>query len=204
MRIQKILLDNDGILTDLIFPFWEHYHNKKYGTNITRDNPPKKYFLRDQAGISLDEEVKRLDEFFEIYPNLPPVKGAKAFIDSLEERGYFFSVATDRLPNLRERTLRELRDNFNGKINRIFFTPDYKGKQVKKFEVCMDGLGYDVLIDDNPQNVAECHKNGVNAWLFNGPYNQNENVPKKFRVEDKFRVFSYYHILEKLEETNEK
>jgi hypothetical protein len=71
------------------------------------------------------------------------------------------------------------------------------GVKAGKADICLE-FGVDLLVDDNYDYVVECLSKGIDALLFNYPWNEHKMLPN----EDK-RVYSWDDIVEKINGPNE-
>ena len=166
-----LAIDLDDVLAPLIQDFCD-YLNHKYGTNI-QIGPGFSYFgVEKLIGISAEELVVRLEEYFEsdIYHRVEPFEGA---IDALSDlsRKYDLILITARPDTVRNVSERWLESHFPETFKHTHFVGLSKDSPTKLS--VMDRYDAVGLIDDNLHNIEDVAAAGKKAILF-GDYHWNQ------------------------------
>lgn len=175
----KLALDLD----EIIFPFVDNllvYHNRNYNTNL-RFEDVKHYDLWEVWGGTKEQETQKVTEFQhspEYSLILPIPESALA----IEELGKFneLIIVTSRREDMRDKTLEWIDIHFPKKFSGIFLT-----NSLSKAEVCLE-KGAKLLVDDCFNYAKECAEKGIEAWLWDKPWNQSHKLP--YRV-SRFKIW---------------
>ena len=174
---RKIGIDFD----DVIYGFNRAYcdfHNAKYGTNIAYEDISQ-YEMEKTWGISLQECVKRVDEFYfsTDHAGAKPVEGSLRGIGILK-RDNDLHLITSRREDVRAQTTSWLEKHFPNTFAEIHFTNQFGSTKKKrlKSEVCKE-LGIDVMVEDALHYADDLSTKGVRVLLLDTPWNQGQ-VPE--------------------------
>jgi len=114
---------------------------------------------------------------------------------------YRMIIITGRSESTREQTEEWLEMKFPTFFSAVYFTNDFLGEsgavKRKKSDICTD-VGVDVLIDDSIEEVIEASSFGIQALLFDRPWNRTAIPTTVYRVKD------WNHIFNKLSSTGER
>lgn len=201
MEKPLIGIDCDDVLLNFVetFILW---HNKKYGTTAKLTDHTTYYFF-SSLGINEEESAQRVAAFglTQTYHNLPPMPGAKAFLQELSKHATLV-VITARQHHHAEITKRNIEMHFPGLISRIIHAPRLEGPDadIVKARICAQE-GIAVLIDDNHANLAHCaaHTPRVPGIIYTQPWNQQVICDKTRRGHTHEEIIK--HVLEILETT---
>jgi uncharacterized HAD superfamily protein len=194
MERKIIAVDVDEVLFPLAPTFLE-YHNDKWGTSI-RLNQMLSYYIEDITGETAEVMLEKIKAYIETehYAEGKPIEGAIAAIKKLRQT-YKLAVVTSRDHFFRGHTEDFLNDHFKGLFDELHYThqADSPDVVVPKHQICKD-ISAVALIDDHPNNVLDCAKNGVPAILFgNYPWNQLDPLPERVvRVDNWQGVVEYF------------
>ena len=160
------------------------YHNKKYGTNITRENITS-YELDKVWGYSPEEVDKKLFEFYftKEHEETAPIFGSLDAVNKLKNR-HDLHLITVRGDQIAEPTMLWIQTHFPSHFtsinltNKIFGIP---GKTYSKVDVCRR-LGVDLMIEDSLSQAIEISKVVEKVYLLDCPWNQGETPTNMTRV----------------------
>lgn len=167
----KLGIDIDDVIAEFV-PSFLIYHNKKRGLSLQYKDI-KTYDINEYSGISKDDLWEDIKEFYQTseFHNLTPVKG----IDTLSNSDHDIYFVTARLDSTEQPTINWLdRYNLIQDDNRLFMNVKNKGHLCKM-------LNLDVLIDDSIKNLNTCEENGIVPVVFDRPWNQGYDFPRKYR-----------------------
>lgn len=177
-----ILTDIDDVLTP--GDTFSEFNNEYFGTH-TKLEDWKTYYLRDLIGISEEEELRRLEIYYQTphFTDARRKEGAEEVIAQLSKEHDIFA-ATKRPLHTEETTRAYLAKYFPG-IRDVFFAKKGEGKP----EICRR-LGAKLMMEDNLTQAIECYLAGIKVILFDYPWNQG-TLPR-----DISRVKSWPEVLE--------
>jgi len=92
----KIALDLDDVLLDFI-PALATFHNKRYGTSLTKKDFHSYYFA-DVWGGTVDEAIQKMHIFYDskYFDNMLPVEGSVEGVNYLKKE-HDLLIATSRI-----------------------------------------------------------------------------------------------------------
>lgn len=191
----KIGVDLDDVLCDFV-PAIFRYHNKLYGTHLTR-----KCFSDDIHALfeviadTNEEAIKKLYEYYDSpdFLRLKPIDGAKENLVKIKEAGHTPVVVTARPTFIKDHTIEWIKNNFDGIFEEIHFADKaVHDRGWSKSEMCKK-LEIHYHIDDFLAFAEDCASHGINVLLLDKPWNQMEKLEQKIK-----RVFSWDEISERL------
>ena len=194
MKEKKIIgIDFDDVLLNFNDSLLE-YHNANYGTTLARHDCVD-FDLTNIWKCTGEENMRRMLEFYEteMHWNSPPVSEAQESVRKLRET-HELVVITSRPERLKERTLKWLENYFPNTFEHVFFTNQFSGNEnvVDKATACKR-FKVNIFIDDHIDNAVNVADNGIDAYLFDTPWNQK--APEHPKIT---RVFGWPDILKKL------
>jgi 5'(3')-deoxyribonucleotidase len=180
-------VDMDNVLVETAAHFVEHY-NERYGTDV-RYHDLHDYHLERVFDEDPDKFLERLHEFMR-HERLDPVPGAKTAIFRLAAE-HDLSIVTARSKGaIRETSLEWIRTHFPDIFDRVVHAGTHH--ELSKADACRT-YGIDVHIDDAAHHIRDCADAGIRPFLFQRPWNKEEDVPSVVR-----RVKSWDAIVEDL------
>jgi len=189
-------VDLDEVLANFV-PCLLNFHNKKYGTDLTREQVHT-YDLWKVWGGTIEEAIRKVREFYQSdeFRQILPVNGSQEGIDVLREKNELV-VITSRPHDIKEETRAWLDQYFPGKFLQVYHTNDWapagSGKRkTEKPDICHN-LGAGIFIEDNIEYAIACAEKGVRAFLLDCPWNQADSLPERVT-----RVKSWRELIEKL------
>lgn len=188
----KIGCDWDDVIVNYMGKFCDFY-NQRYRTNFSIQDF-KSHNIWETIGGSRFRAVLLVNLFYysKLFDKIQLMDGAREAIKGLSKNNSL-SIITARFNHFRKKTEREIKRNFDGSIENVFYTgfcnPFGKRDLCKKERI-------ELLIEDNKHYAVSCADEGINVFLFDKPWNQN--------VEHKniIRVYNWSEILEKIHELN--
>jgi 5'(3')-deoxyribonucleotidase len=186
----KIAVDIDGVLADFHRPFLNFYNRRK-GTNFKIEDIIT-YDLSKLFRTSFEETVREIDSFYNsrAFLGITPIPGSQEAINFLKKKN-FLAIITSRPETLRRETTNWLLGNFPNSFLAAHFIGNYSGNgsEGKKVSFCLRE-GYQVLIEDSVGEANECAEKGIDAILFEQPWNIHEKLHPKIK-----RVKNWQEIL---------
>jgi len=181
----RIGFDLDDVIVDF-FPSFLNWYNMKYNQNFQMKDMTSFYLWEVGIGKNKEEVIGLVEDFFRFNRDLPFVYGAQNGLNELRDRDVL--VITSRLSFCKDGT----RDFMDRKLNGIglYFTDDFNGGDISKAKVARE-LGVEIYFEDCLKYAQNCLENGINVYLFDRPWNQDE-----FPLER--RVYDWNEILEKI------
>ncbi|PIR38766.1 MAG: hypothetical protein COV34_00405 [Candidatus Zambryskibacteria bacterium CG10_big_fil_rev_8_21_14_0_10_42_12] len=194
MKNQKhIGLDFDDVIFDMCGSIVE-YHNKNYGTNLTRDDMVS-FEFSDVWKCSIPETQRRVWEFFDSpeHQVSEPVPDAIEHVKELLDN-YKVTIVTARPETHMVPTKKWLENHVPELLPYMHFTNGFGGGvKREKGEVCKE-LGIDIFVEDAPIHIESVSKTVPQVYLFDMPWNKAlVDLPKNVE-----RVHSWADLREKL------
>jgi len=169
----NIAIDIDDVIADLIRSLIM-FHNKRYGTWLTREDFHSCWY-REVWGGTKEEEVKKLEEFFETryFNEVLPTIGSQQAMNFLIKEGHKLSIVTGRVYALTEKTENWIERYFPKIFSEIYHTNSYglTGVKIKKSEMCKK-QNMDFIIDDDMMHIIDCANSGIPVLVYDTPWNQ--------------------------------
>lgn len=191
VKKRTIAVDFDDVLMDF-FPSMIDFFNAKENTNHKKEDL-KSFYLESIWNCTKEEALDKILHFYELEKDLDlkPIHGSIDAIRKIKEKNNLI-VITGRPKH----TLKYMQDwlgkHYPGIFDDIFFTNFFFGGKKTKSEICRE-VGAEIIIDDSLIFIENASEHGVQALLFNAPWNQGE-LP-----ENVTRVHSWGEILDYLE-----
>jgi uncharacterized HAD superfamily protein len=191
----KIGLDLDDVIVELFPPFLDWY-NRELDKNIPIESLTSFYLWECGIGQDKDELIELMGKFFNgLNGNSSFSDGARKGLRSLVQNGAELEIITSRPAEYLGGTRYMFRENL---INpEIYFTDGFQGGGRTKALIAKE-RSVDIYFDDCLDYVVECLEAGVNAYLFDQPWNQIDDM-KSFPLER--RIYGWNGILKKIEES---
>ncbi len=188
---RKIGIDVDEVLAELMKEL-NAFYNNSYGANFKFEDY-KSYKLEETWGMAKEKADKIISDFFysEYYKQVRPIPGSQKGVASLSNKNEL-SIITSRPACIKEDTYKWINNHFPKTFSEFHFTddlPDYRRKS-RKAIICQN-LGIDILIEDCLEKSIECATNGTQIFLFDRPWNQHNNLPKKIT-----RIYGWEELME--------
>ncbi|MBU6501079.1 MAG: hypothetical protein KGJ89_03050 [Patescibacteria group bacterium] len=183
----RIGLDLDDVVADSGAAIIE-MHNKKHGADFKKADF-REFSWEKTWGISREERVKELDEFFatDQLKKINPVAGSVKAIKAIKAQGHELYIITARETKEREETKLWIEGRFPDAFADVHHTTFGK-----KSGICKE-LEIDVFIEDNLATAIDCAAAGIRVFLFDQPWNREGEFPKNVE-----RVFSWEEVEKKL------
>jgi uncharacterized HAD superfamily protein len=175
----------DEVLADHTGSF-NAFHDKKYGTNLV-EMDINEFYLNKLIGITLEEELRRIEEFYttDDFLNMKTVAGAVEGVKELAKAHELY-VITSR-PDFVEKQSRDWLDRyFPGRFKEfIILNHHFGGKDVqKKSDICRERK-IDLMIDDLADYANDCAEVCKKVLLMERPWNEGKEIaPNVVRVKD--------------------
>ncbi len=178
-------VDIDGVLGDQVPPALERAQRDGKGTGLTKEKITSWNYPVDGTNISDIIETALLDPNYVL--EMKPIPGAVSALKSMLEE-YHVVIATDRPVETEKDTREWLEDNFG-------FHEFANTRGIGK-----DTLELDVLIDDNPSNIARAAASGIMGLLFAQPWNREADEElRKYLSEGKiYRCDGWPEVLKRV------
>jgi uncharacterized HAD superfamily protein len=185
----KIGIDLDDVVTWWV-PHFIKFYNNKTGSNLKFEDW-KHYRFEKLIGMSKDEVRPLINEFVDssFHDEIELVDGAKQALEKLSGP-YEISFITARPLRYAERT-RELLSRYHLKIPLI----NCRNKDdsfINKGEIC-SRLDVGLFIDDSREYALTIAEKGIQVFLFNRPWNQENSLPENIT-----RIYSWNEALKEL------
>lgn len=186
-------IDVDDVLADMNAALCS-FHNERYGTSLTKEDF-KDYDLWKTFGCEKEESNRRIVELYDSkqFREIKPMEYSVECIDVLVKKHELF-VITSRFGTAVEETKIWLDKYFAGKFKELLFSKFYaqNGKRKTKADVCKE-YNISAIIEDSPVYAKECADAGIQAYLFDSPWNRSmEKHPLITRVK------SWKEIIDKM------
>ena len=173
----NIGIDFDDVITNFTDPLMD-YHNKKYGTNATREQILE-WNWGVYWGVEKEEADKRVNEFHQIHSpdNIIPMQDAISSLKKLMKNNKIF-IITGRPIQFKSKTEEWLKHHIEEDIEIIFAGEWHKTQGASKAAICKK-MNIPVLLEDAPTTAMDCADQGIKVILFNNPWNnklKHENI----------------------------
>ncbi len=167
-----IACDVDDVLFRMYAAF-AAFHNERYGTNLSEEDFFS-YFIWEVLGISRDQAVMRMEEFYATdgFRRLPLVEGALDGVRRLFKHHPLLAV-TGRPDRCADITHEQLSGNFAGLFRSAHHTGAFVAGHAPepKSKVCKR-LNATVILEDALCHAFDCAEAGMRVILFDRPWNQ--------------------------------
>jgi len=181
----NIAIDCDEIIADLSSQLIL-FHNKEYGTNLTKEDFTS-YCFHQVWGGTVEEETKKVSQFFEsnYFKEVVPTEGSQEAMNFLKKKGHNLFIVTGRVYSLTEETLMFIEKYFPNIFLGVSFANTYgtSGPRMKKSVMCRK-LNVRLIIEDDPIHITDCTNFGIPVFVLDKPWNQGPLPEKAIRVFD--------------------
>jgi len=168
-----VAIDIDDVIADLMRSL-VLFHNDRYGTKLTREDFHSCWY-REVWGGTKEEEVKKLEEFFEshYFRDVFPTPGSQQAMNFLINEGHKLSVVTGRVYSLTQKTEEWIEKHFPNVFSEIYHTNSYglTGKKLMTSEMCKI-QNMDFILDDAMMHILDCSTSGIPVLVYDSPWNQ--------------------------------
>jgi len=178
----KISIDLDEVTFNTLDALLVFYYNKT-GLRF-KSTDFHTYDWWKVLGGSRADMIVLYYEFYHspFFDEMIPVKDAIQSIKTLSEGGEAH-IVTARPIDQKEKTDRSLQKHAIGHVPVAYSSDFYnEGKARTKVEICQE-LGIDTIIEDNGGYALSCAEVGINAILFDRPWNQDATHDNLVRVD---------------------
>ena len=129
------------------------------------------YKVKDTEHGDADLEHKVREEALTkgLVADAPTISGAVEKINGWYDSGHKIVILTAREEHWRDQT-EEWLENIDLKHHELILDEDKGPRAVKE--------GIDIMIDDKPANIEDLQEHGVNAYVFDRPWNQDVDAPR--------------------------
>lgn len=202
-RLQEILrntkviwIDIDGILIDTIdacirktsMQFWETLRYTDWKHWNPHENPELQ-----KIGIELQQDTVRFFHDIVHNPtwNIPPIRWAISWVDSLKQAWKKLIALTGRADDARKVTTNLIDTHYQWQFDHILFSNhDVVEKKKQKSQVAKEN-GIGLMIEDNIHYAIELARNGIPTILLDRPWNHDARIPEWLPI---FRLSSWEEI----------
>ena len=186
----RIGIDMDGVIANLT-PKMIEYHNLTYNLKHNTSGYTN-YNLTEVWNCSLEEMIKRIHDFYrsDLFKTIKPVKHSQTGIGRLSKKHELILI-TSRPYFIEQLSITWLDKYFPKHFKKIVHTNQITHqheKRKKKSEICKEEK-VDLMIDDALEYAIDCATAGVDVFLFDALWNQQENTHQKIK-----RVFGWKGI----------
>lgn len=182
----RIAIDIDGVLRDFVGSVHKQLIKHQL---VVPETPQPKITAWDMHQFYPEIPKEKIYQFifnsgytWSIFADAEPYPGAKQFVEDLEAAGHVVGLVTSQNKN-----------GWRGTVSWMHYTGVSASNihciRFDRGEKSKSNLGYEVLLDDKPENVQDFIDNGGKAFLFDQPWNQESALP---------RVHSYQEFIEKI------
>lgn len=160
-------IDIDGVIAD--FNLLLREIASQYIPVVDEDDSAYKISELKHGNVEVQSKV--MEEVYEDHriPDAPTVKGAVEKINEIYDKGYKVIILTARQDHWYDQT-EEWLQKIGLKYHKLIHDKKKGARAVKE--------GIDIFIDDKPENVRDLIEHGVNAYIFDRPWNEGEDVPR--------------------------
>lgn len=160
-------IDIDGVIAD--FNLLLREIASQYIPVVNEDDSA--YKIKDLEHGTQEVQDKVMEEVYEDHriPEASTIKGAVEKINEIYDKGYNVIILTARQNHWYDQTEEWLK-KIGLKYHKLVHDSDKGPRAVKE--------GIDVFIDDKPENVRDLIEHGINAYVFDQPWNQGEDLPR--------------------------
>lgn len=172
----KIAIDLDDVISNSLTSFLEYFNKSQNYFDELKYQDFTSYNLHKIIPISQEEELKLFLEYdnSDYYLEIKPIEGAIEAINQLKQNHQLI-IMTAR-PQNQEKQIRAWLKKNKINISEIFFIrKEYGAPSKTKGEYCKE-LNVDILIEDNIDYAKTCIENNIQVFLFDSPWNQEENL----------------------------
>jgi len=190
-----IAIDIDEVLAEFVQGFLE-YHNAEYCTDFRKEQVTD-YHLSNLLGVSSEETIKRLSDFYKTgyFRNIMLVPGAAEGIKQLRQNNKLI-VITARPKEIHNITIDWIGSNFKDSFSDIYFTSSCyfnNGLKKTKADICLENK-VNILVEDSLDYAADCAKANVGVFLFDRPWNRKKEPRGVIRVKSWKDILSGNYI----------
>ena len=191
LKKRTIAVDFDDVLIDF-FPAMVEFFNLRENTSYKKEDL-RTFYISQFWNWTPDETRKNILDFYEVEKSydIKNVAGSVEGIKKLKENNDLI-VITGRPSHTLDFMKGWLDEYFPDIFKDIYFTNFFFGGEKSKSEICRE-VGAEVMIDDSISFIEDAAKHGIQALLFNSPWNQGE-LPQNVT-----RVHSWNEIVAHLE-----
>jgi len=144
-------------------------------------------------GGNREEAIKIYFEFSESphFDDIIPVKDAIDSINQIREKLPVYMITSRPLIH-KNKTEEWLTKHFGENHPPVVYSSDFynEGKARTKAEICQE-LGVETIVEDNREYALNCAEAGINAILFDRPWNQDVKHDNLIRVDGWKGVMQY-------------
>jgi uncharacterized HAD superfamily protein len=183
MKNPVLAIDIDDTLMPLADPLIE-YSARAYGTNSDK-SAIREYNLSNFWNCSDGECLRRIYEYYYLpeFAQIKPFRGTKAGLKKLKQN-FDLIVITSRPNIIEDKTISWINTHFPNIFRDVIHTNQFSDSQnySTKAQICKDHKAFGI-IEDHFDHALDCAKQGIYAWLFKKPWNQNApNHPKITKI----------------------
>ncbi len=131
------------------------------------------------------------------FDSILPIEGSVESIRGMLENKDELYIITARPIGYKNKTEKWIKRCLNTSDIEINYSGDFHiGQAAKKAEICKE-KSIQLILEDSPQTSLECVNNGVNALLFDRPWNKQFNHEKIKRVYNWSEALKEINLLRK-------
>lgn len=166
-----IASDIDDVLAHFGRPA-SRYFNEVFGRSIAFEEIYSVQVHRVWS-IPAPHVRKPIDDFLERHVStLEPYEGCVEGLHQLRAQGHELHALTSRPAFVESRTREWLERHTPDLFSKCHVTNQYgEGQRTTKHVICQ-AENIEILIDDNPEYVFDCHRAGVKVVVFDQPWNR--------------------------------
>lgn len=178
----KIGIDIDEVLCEFVRGYLSFLKERGYDVEF---DDIFSYNFEDVLGIPRQRVVELINEFncTVEFDNIDLVSGAKEGVGILKKK-FDTHFITARPLHLRGKTEIFLKERFGMGSDKLFFSSDAHGGDMKTKDEHCKNLGIDLMIEDNGEYSMNYARNGIKVVLFDKPWNQGVCHENIIRVDD--------------------
>jgi len=189
----RIGIDVDEVLASLVVQL-NSFYNETYGTNFHIEDYHS-YNLENTWGGDNESAVGIVNNFYNslYFDEIKPLIGSQQVIEQLSRKNQLVAI-TSRPDFIKEKTERWIKRYFPKQFEEIICTGRYiSSSRHVKSDICLtENIG--LIIEDNLETCLDCVDNGIDAILFDKPWNRNGSIEDKGII----RVKNWDEVLEVL------
>ncbi len=168
----KIGIDVDEVLASLMTRL-NSFYNEIHGTNFHIEDYHS-YNLEDTWGGDNESAVGIVNKFYNspYFDGIRPLNKSQEVIEQLSRKNQLM-VITSRPDFIKEKTEEWVKKYFPRQFEKIICTGRYVSSfRHVKSDICLaENIG--LIIEDSLEICLDCVDNGINAILFDKPWNRN-------------------------------
>lgn len=170
--------------------------NRKYNKNIKIDDIDTYLFLEEKFGVSGEEVVSTLNNFFFHADHIEASPNSEAIdvVNNLSKK-FDLLIITAKPETLKDSTNEWLNKHYTNMFSELHFANHFglTEKKRKKSEICQE-LGIDIFVEDSLGNALDVSSVGIPVLLIDKKWNQDDNLPDLVK-----RVHSWSEIEKEIE-----